>query len=384
MHLHAEYGTLDASQRLELREAVRAAVRSVPGDYREARSDAFLKSLGEKLRADRAMCEALHQAVMCWSPACAKERQLFPRSDGEPRCFCDKCVGWVQPADEDSSSSQPAHDLGLLVVYPTYGWVPPTAEEEAADPRNELPEYACERQTLMQEQRWERVVHRYLQRLGRLPQPLPHIKCDTHLELLPAELLLPNIMHKLADSSITPDKLFEAVVSKARQCKVLWVAMCGHGAGEDLLLADGARVTLDKVNLALYSARFRGTAIISLNACGAVEPPVIPSFGPNPPPGVTPPKGWDRTHSGTHPFRWVLVYNCWREPQQAAHADHFARMLGRLAAERPEYRRLKESVAEAWDVTRDAGAGPEYWRAPPAVHMGGLYGGRFLEPATQL
>lgn len=382
-----EYGTLDARQRLELRQALRAAVTAVPSDHCNARVDAFLKSLGERLRGDRAVCDALRRTVWNLSPPCEKEPP-FRRGDDEPPCFCDQCVGcvnlWPSSAaldDEDASghSSGQAHDLGLIVVYPKYDWIPPTVP----DPRSQLPVYAHERHELEQEQKWERAAHRYLQRLGRLPQPLPSIQCDQHLALLPEDLLNTHRVTKLADSSITPDAVRKAVVSEARQCKVLWVAMCGHGAGEELVLADHKRVNLQRVIMsALYEARFRGTVVISLNACGSADPPAIPGFGPNPPPGVTAPEGWDRTQPWPHPFRWVLVYNCWREPQQAAHADHFARMLGRLVVERPEYRRLKERVAELWEVTRDVGAGPEFWRAPPSVHMGGMYGGRFLEPAT--
>lgn len=263
-------------------------------------------------------------------------------------CFCDACVEWSGDQDDNDDRRPPLYELTILDTYPKYDWVPPSLQTHI----NSTPDFESERQ----EEQLERAIHRYLQRLGRLPRPLPDMR-DCHLAMLPSRANPARVKE-----SASARGLLDKVAAEARQCQVLWIVMCGHGGhAADLVMADGSRVSLSDVADALVHAKFSGTVVVSLNACYA-EPLWCNEL-------------CSKTWPAQLPFRWVLLFSCGAEAQKPSHADHFARMLGRLASERPIYSELQARADELWVSTRHPDEKPSMWRRPPRIEMGGRYGG---------
>jgi hypothetical protein len=340
----------------ETKRSAAAALAGLGASHAAQRYDAFAetRSLPHGVR------DALWHAVLLRSGACLK-KDAAPVEGGmgpDTLCFCDCCVQCG--SDEGDSTPSPSIPLALLAVYPSYEWVPPPPSAHACSPTEEA---------------LERAMHAYLQRLGRLPRPLPAM-CQDHLQLLGA---FDNIT-QLTGSRISRALILRELRVKAAQAVVLFLLLCGHGGrGGELILADGSAISLADVGHELESAHFRGTLVCVLNACNAESPPPTP-FGSQAA-ELLAAAGW---HPGL-PFRWVLMHSSGpAEAQKPSHAAHFARLLGRLAAERPPYCDVQQRGDQLWVELRDPGQPPSLWRGPPTICMGSCaYRGCFLGPAAQ-
>lgn len=325
---------MDARQRWELRKEAMAAVAGLSEPHKSECFNDFVK--------EEELDHATHQAL--WRELFLRQQSFAQKpAPHEPCCFCDKCVGPSEEADDETHNTAKKR-LGLLVVYPDYDWVPPSPpkKDERPDPEAQQQQQQQKQKQQKQLEQLERAAHHYLQRLGRLPKPLPTVQWDGHRRLLPEEVR--QHTRVLADSSITPDSLLEVVMSEAGRCEVLWILMCGHGAAEGLVLADGSRAALSRVAAALSKASFAGTVVVSLNTCQAELPGPQPYCGcscssmPASASTRLEPAGW---HSEL-PFRWVVLHSCGYEPQKPSHAHHFARGAWRQSGLRTQ------SSGSAW------------------------------------
>ena len=278
-----------------------------------------------------------------------RDSLVCPQKDVEmSMCFCNDCVPLCCYDDGDGEKTA----LCTLLVYPKYCRVPLREKDKAKG--------------IVVDPDFEDKVHAYLQRIGTLPSDLPDMLFETY------SVLRPVLNGNMADCQpFWCDELLWRIVSEASQAHVLFLVMCGHGKprGAELVLANGRSVSLSMVAQALLDAKFKGTVVCALNACYAE-----PSWTEHP---TCVPDGWHRLL----PFRWVLMFSSWSEPQKPSHAKHFTRLLVRLAEERPEYGQLQDRVEALWKETRDKPQHASLWRAAPTVHLGGGYAGRFLEPA---
>eukprot|EP00798_Chlamydomonas_sp_ICE-L_P010725 gene10725-17866_t len=242
----------------------------------------------------------------------------------DPPCFCDACT------EEEVSVTDMGLSLELLAVYPNYEWVPPSGNNTDAEGTTAAMEQA---------------VHAYLQRLGRLPRPLPAGMCTEHLKLLGADQI--NSVHTLTGSSLTRQYIMQEIEARAsQQASVLLIQLCGHGGkGAELILADGSCIALSDIAAALHAARYKGTVVCTINVCNA-EPSAS-------------------------------------EPSAVAHGWKRVRRSPGLFSERPTYVELQQRSDELWVETRDPRQSLGKWRGPPTICMGNnLYSGRFLEPAS--
>ena len=336
---------MDATWRSHIKQTVISALAPLNQHHAALRFNTFAseRHLPKHVRF------ALWRAVLLRSTACAKnDASPIKGSMGpEQLCFCDQCV----TIDCDSDNGCDRLPLAMLVAYPSYEWVPPPSTGDQED-RNAH----------------ERMIHEYMQRLGRLPRPLSANMCQEHLALLGEDGF--DSITKLTSSSLTRRLILREIETNAAKTNVLLLILCGHGGKSgELVLADGSCVRLSEVAQTLQAARFSGTVVCALNACHA-EPPLSEATACM--------DGWN---AGL-PFRWVLMYSCGSEMQKQSHALHFARLLGSLTVERPAYSELQRCAEELWVQTRDPGQSPSLWRGPPTICLGSChYQGVFLGPA---
>jgi len=328
----------------DLRKEAEALLAAVPRQHVNARFDAFVK----ERELDMPTRDALWRVLLLRSNQCSK-LSASGNMDNAP-CFCNSCVDWRQM---EMASADEKHGVTILTVYPKYEWVPPPITDAISKEQEEL----------------ERKIHAYLQRVNKLPQPLPDM-LDEHLKLLPST------NRHLFGQEGSSKLLLKDLAQQAMRCHVLWLMFCGHGTAPSsgFVMADCSRIALSDVAGALSTAGFTGTLLVSVNACFA-------EFFRLPPPPGEDSAPFDGLHACL-PFRWVVFYSCSNELQKPSHANHVARLLGKLASEKPAYSQLSDRVSDLWVATRSPEERPFQWRSPPLVQMGGRYSGRFLEPAT--
>ena len=124
-----------------LRKSAIQAIESLPPRHANAR---FLQFASENQ-----LCNNLRTAL--WTYVMLRSNQCLEKMTGNPMCTCNICV---EACDCCNDVATKAHDVVFCPIYPGYEWYP-------------------SKQCLPAQAETERIIHKYLVRMRKLPKPLP-------------------------------------------------------------------------------------------------------------------------------------------------------------------------------------------------------------------
>ncbi len=258
-------------------------------------------------------------------------------------CFCPECL--QQPG---AAGSWEPEGLAIVPVYPQYA--------SRGKP---------ERDT-----RTERVTHNYMVRLGKLPTPLPHIKCKKESSELKDVLdrhtgggeHQPRV--EPADGFVGREDAMRALARAAATSSELLVVLRGHGGGaSSLVMSDGTKLTPADIKNSLMRGNFNGRVLCVFNMCHADSEGPGPFEGPH---RVDAGVMWDDAT-----FEWATVHSSEaKEKQQPAHGLAVMKALAKVIECKGLPRALNQvRLDQAWEDVRKAdGASTASWKRSPQFH----------------
>jgi hypothetical protein len=256
-------------------------------------------------------------------------------------CFCPECEQPSPPA-----GTWEPEGLAIVPVYPRYDYIP-AKETEQRDLRT------------------ERVVHNYMVRVGKLPKPLPHIKCKADCEALVKVLgrhsCTPHV--ETANGFVRRNDALKALARAAASASELLVVLRGHGAGSaNLVMSDGTKLAPADIKHTLQRISFRGRVLCVFNMCHADSegPAASEACAHAVQAGVV----WDDAS-----FEWATLHSSGAgEQQQPGHGQAIMEVLAAVLACKGLPRRISQGrIDEAWAGVQKKNGGATAWMQPPKL-----------------
>lgn len=212
-------------------------------------------------------------------------------------------------------------------------------------------------------------LHQYLMHKKLLPRPIDASASQAEDDLA-SSFGSKEFFHRMGTAASLKN-VSSQITALAHRTNVLMLHLRGHGSQSGFRLLD-KYLTATHIVECLKTAGFTGTAVCVLNCCHA-DPIIFPDSQDPVTPSV-----W----SPDLPFKWVLISSTPREgTQMAVHGNKVTKLVAALVRERVRYSDLEVFIHQWWTPKIED---IEAWKTfckPPHVSKGGLYSGRFMEPA---
>ena len=221
--------------------------------------------------------------------------------------------------------------LAIVLVYPCYDYIPPKA-------------------TVKDTRRTEQVVHDYMVRMGKLPKPLPHIKCQAEcaalIKVLGRHCCAPHV--ETADGFVGRDDALKALARAAAMSMELLVVLRGHGLGAaSLVMSNGTKLSPGDIKQVMHRVSFRGRILCVFNMCHADsdDPAASEACAHTAQAGVA----WDDAE-----FEWATLHSSGAKEQQLHEHGHAVMevLANVLACKGLPWSITQTRVDEAWTAVQ--------------------------------
>ena len=275
-------------------------------------------------------------------------------------CFCNDCMHVGSGETDVAPWDKPK--LSVVAVYPRYDYVPTWGASD-------------------RDRHTEKVVHDYMVRVGKLPKPLPHIKCKKECKALKLSLGSPKeVTVEPATGFVGCDDAMTTLAKTALCSSELIVVLRGHGAGSgSLVMSDGTKMGPAEVRKALERAGFHGRVLCLFDMCVAdVAAPSASnaSSASSASNALDAPRGWDDAL-----YEWATLRSCCTSERQSS--EHGIAVMDAVrtlvTGGLPRGELTQARVDAAWDVvraTRGDAADLAAWRVAPQLTLSRGWGSR--------
>lgn len=207
------------------------------------------------------------------------------------------------------------------------------------------PEYGFDRRLARDDEEWRAHsrVYAQLAAIGLVPSTT-----FNHLAAVCARLMACDAL----DRGATARGALDAISAAAIDAGFVHIALCGHGSGGGLVMRDRSVLTQTAIADRLSNARFKGHALITINAC---ESDV----------GLSGRDAW----RGSRDFKWTVITAA-SDAIVECNALHFARVatcIAPMVAMGTRSHDIRNALGIAWDAARDPNEEPRHWLPVPTV-----------------